>query len=531
MDKKNDKNKTYVILLVLCGVLILIIGLAVIVLGGNNKPEQSSQIPPNTSLVQTIAEQPGALSIEPLQIQMQPDASGKMSGVATVSALYRDFTVSQIQLLGHPQLAWKSDCMKAGDQIPAGQRCQITIEINENVVAPANPDNSLAPTISIVGNSSSPGGTVLPVEARANILVDNVNFASGPPIDATGAIAPAGIDPYGSPPINYNQDPVAPAQPTLTPREQFILARRQAVFNGMSPRTNATPQQKSTGGWDELNIPSSTSSLPQNMSRVVTMDRIITAALVRPYDSRASQQVIAQVDRNVYSAHGRNILIPRGSTLIGTASGGGERVAINWTQLMRPDGARFVIQASTGDAMGQAGVPGKINERIMKRYGSILLGTALNVGTAKVFDAEEEAGGGDNAQPARNNGAIISDIVRQDIQKITNDIVQRNLQRIQPIITVPAGTRITVIPTMDLVLRPMTRKEVQADRYPRTQNAGAPVPGYGVPVAAGNTNNAPGNYNTPTYDLSTPPSAPVQPVSLPPINPPATGSTPPWDAN
>src|SRR3546814_5017237 len=56
--------------------------------------------------------------------------------------------------------------------------------------------------------------------------------------------------------------------------------------------------------------------------------RVITAVLERPYDSRSSQQVVAQVDRNVYGGHGRSILIPRGSRIIGTASGENERVAI-----------------------------------------------------------------------------------------------------------------------------------------------------------------------------------------------------------
>src|SRR3546814_5005873 len=101
--------------------------------------------------------------------------------------------------------------------------------------------------------------------------------------------------------------------------------------------------------------------------------------------------------------------------------------------------------------MGQGGVPGRVNQRLMKRYGSILLGTILGGSTAAIFGAEEEAvQSGSNGQQstARNNGAIITDIVRRDIEKITLDIVQRN-QAVQPIITVPAGKRITIILTMD----------------------------------------------------------------------------------
>src|SRR3546814_18372722 len=110
------------------------------------------------------------------------------------------------------------------------------------------------------------------------------------------------------------------------------------------------------------------------MSRVVTMDRVITAVLERPYDSRSSQQVVAQVNRNVYGGHGRSILIPRGSRIIGTASGGNERVAIQWKQIITPDRARFIIQESAADAKGKGGVPGRVKPRLMKGTGRILLG-------------------------------------------------------------------------------------------------------------------------------------------------------------
>src|SRR3546814_12478167 len=74
--------------------------------------------------------------------------------------------------------------------------------------------------------------------------------------------------------------------------------------------------------------------------------------------------------------------------------------------------------ASAADAMGQGGVPGRVNQRLMKRYGSILLGTILGGSTAAIFGAEEEAvQSGSNGQQstARNNGAIITDIDRKSV--------------------------------------------------------------------------------------------------------------------
>src|SRR3546814_17865567 len=101
------------------------------------------------------------------------------------------------------------------------------------------------------------------------------------------------------------------------------------------------------------------------------------------------------------------------------------------------------VCSSDLDAMGQGGVPGRVNQRLMKRYGSILLGTILGGSTAAIFGAEEEAvQSGSNGQQstARKNGAIITDIVRRDIETILHTIVQRN-QAVQPIITVPDANR------------------------------------------------------------------------------------------
>jgi len=548
---------------IMTGVIVTAIGVAAVVIGGHEKSSGKPGYQTSTPTVADVAKQPGEISIEPLQITMVRGPDGIIRGAAAVSALFQNFNPTTTKITGDSRLAYSSEDNCLGKTIAAGSRCNVTITLNEKLTN-TNTDATIAPTLLIQGNSTTPGGDIRPVEGKASIVGGNPNAvpgAAGAPgaigtagnsILTSGQPAPGGIDPYGSPPaastiqgapgtnssVDYSQAPVPIAQKTLSPREQFMLARRQAVFSGAQPQTPPAPS-KPQGGWDELGINTSVSSNPQDMTRVVTMDRIITAALIRPYDSRASQQVVAQVDRNVYGGHGRSILIPRGSTLVGTAQGGGaERVAISWTQIIRPDGARFKLEATSGDAMGQAGVPGNVNQRLMKRYGSILLGTALNVGVAKAFGASESASGGLGGEAAKNNGAIISDIVRSDLQKITADIVERN-KAIQPVITIPAGTRITVIPTMDLQLRPLRGPEVAAVSYPRAQNAGAPAPRYDVDPGGSPSGNGGGNGGgngqggSQGITFSSPPSQQPRRKNdfLPSANAPQTGSTPPWASN
>ncbi|AXK43776.1 TrbI/VirB10 family protein [Erythrobacter aureus] len=529
MKLTDKQKKTLTISSVVGGGVIALGGLMWVIFASGDSSGSGTTLENNTPTLSSTTNHPGDVSIFPQQIAMTAGPDGVETGTATITAMYHDFNTTSIQMRGDPRLKWESDCIKIGQTLPANESCEVRISYGKSYAAAAT-DSMIVPQIVVVGNSRTAGGDAKPVEASATI---GTALPSGAPVDGVGDMLTSsgeGVDPYGpapaAPPVDYSQAPAQPVQPSLTPREQFLLARRQAVFSGANPRSAAPHASRRGGGWDELDIPTSTSSMPHDMTRVVTMDRVITAALVRPYDSRSSQQVVAQVDRNVYGGHGRTILIPRGSKLIGIAQGGAERVGISWTQLIRPDGARFVIEAESGDAMGQAGVPGKINNRLLKRYGSILLGTTLNAGVARIFDAEETASDGDLSQPARNNGAIISDIVRADLEKIVNDIVQRN-SKVLPIVTVPAGTRITVIPTMDLVLRPASRREVQAMSYPRAQNAGAAAPTY----TARDTSGQQQNGSSITFSESAGNYTGGGPNDLPPREAPPTSSTPPWESN
>jgi type IV secretory pathway VirB10-like protein len=493
----DKKQKTLIIggtLAVL--IIVLAIGMAVWVMSGN-KEEQGSGLPYNSSTPpSTASEADGSIQLTP-DIPLAVGVDGRITGFADVAALNKDFKVGSVRLTGDIRLMHNSDCLKPGLTIKAGEQCRIIITFDSSKT---DPNASPTPQLEIVGTSKTFGGTDTTIEAKARIVGTAPGAAQAQPIPGATAIpgaagtplttgsAPAGIDPYGpvapqqasaAPPVDYTQ---APAPRTLSPREQFMIARRQAVLGNVVVRNSQTNQVVSTGDWDELKIPKAVSSAPQDMSRVVTMDRIITAVLVRPFDSRLQQQVVAQVDRNVYGAMGRNILIPRGSTLVGTMQGGADRVAVVWTQIIRPDGARFVFNGSGGDAMGQAGVPGHVNNRWFQRIGAAFLGTVLKIGTAVATNPQETAGGtsvsiggsGGSGGVGRNKDAVIVDITTQGINETLAPIIAQQ-KSLAPIITVPAGTRLTIVPTQDLVMRPIERETIVRQTYPRQMNGGAQI--------------------------------------------------------
>lgn len=522
MAQTDKKSRNIIIAIAVMTLAILsAIGLAVWALSGNDEEKvNSGSYGTNTPTSTAVAQQVGSVVIQPEAIALTRTPDGKFGANAVVSALFQNFTAGTIRVNGDPRITIKSDCPTAGQILEAGRRCQVTLTLDPSSPADAG-QASVEPSLVVTGETLTPGGSKQLIETSAKITgaTPAEQAAAGaatngqiPGADGgiagaspltSGQPAPGGIDPYGpvapntSPPVNYAQAPVqnVPQQRVLTPREQFILARRQAVLGNVVRDGRQQAPQMARGDWDEIGVKKATSSLPQDMSRVVTQDRIITAVLARPFDSRQTMRVVAQVDRNVYGGSGRNVLIPRGSTVIGTMTAGAERAGVVWDQIIRPDGARFVFQGQGGDAMGQGGVPGNVNNRWARRLSVGFLGTLLKILPAVVTNPNETAGNGGvniggsgNSGVARNKDAIITDIVTQDITSQFQPLISQ-AQSIQPIVTIPAGTRLTIVPSQDLVMHEIQRETIVRQQYPRQMNGGAAISAspYQAPQGGGSS--------------------------------------------
>src|SRR3546814_10568011 len=75
------------------------------------------------------------ISIEPLQVQLQ-NGDGGIQGIATVSALFQEFTVGSVQITGGDQrYSYESECLAAGKKLDAGERCNVIVKFNESGAA------------------------------------------------------------------------------------------------------------------------------------------------------------------------------------------------------------------------------------------------------------------------------------------------------------------------------------------------------------------------------------------------------------
>lgn len=162
-----------------------------------------------------------------------------------------------------------------------------------------------------------------------------------------------------------------------------------------------------------------------NPASTVTQGSVIQCVLETALDTTRAGLARAIVSRDVRGFDGSQVLVPRGSRLIGEyqsdVAGGQNRALIRWTRLIRPDGVTIAIQSPSADTLGRAGVKGKVNSHFLERYAGAILQSALDVGvglaTRKVTNGAVilgwPNGGGSNtrAGPASDVRATVS--VRQ----------------------------------------------------------------------------------------------------------------------
>ncbi|MEQ1549495.1 MAG: TrbI/VirB10 family protein [Chakrabartia sp.] len=122
-----------------------------------------------------------------------------------------------------------------------------------------------------------------------------------------------------------------------------------------------------------------------NRETVVPQGTLIAAVLETALDSTQPGQARALVSTDVVSLHGGRILIPRGSRLFGEyrsdLGSGQNRMLVQWTRLVRPDGVTIAIESPAADRLGRAGIRGKVNTHFIERLGGALLQSAIDVGT------------------------------------------------------------------------------------------------------------------------------------------------------
>lgn len=232
--------------------------------------------------------------------------------------------------------------------------------------------------------SEPPSLYVPPVQAPVAVPAP-VEQASPAPV-AQPTPAPATRAPVGQvAPLVQPVPMVAPAPPPPAP-QRISSGSPLVIDTGAAGSPSAAP----TTGTKEPETSSTTpiarmrASAFANRSTTVPQGYLIPAVLETGFDSTKPGYARAIVSRDVRGFDGKNILIPRGSRLIGeykSAVGQSQnRAIITWTRLIRPDGMTITMESPAVDTVGRGGVPASVNTHFFARLGDALLQSTFQIG-------------------------------------------------------------------------------------------------------------------------------------------------------
>jgi type IV secretory pathway VirB10-like protein len=257
-------------------------------------------------------------------------------------------------------------------------------------------------------------------QLRQQLRLEDIRRAHSATFASTIAFAPQG----GHAETKADSDSPAPVAATVR-KEKESSAATNATENRSAPASNGDP-------------PPGTYRLDEGT--------IIETILLNRLDGEFSGPVITQVANDVYSRAGLELLIPRGSRLLGEArevNGFDQRrLAILFHRLILPNGKAVSLDKFRGlDQIGETGVVSKIDHHYLEIFGTSLALGAIG-GLAQIG-----AYGGYGYDPATGFRIGLTERMGSSAEQVLAKFLNK-----YPTIKVLEGTRIKVILTNDLNL-------------------------------------------------------------------------------
>jgi len=179
-----------------------------------------------------------------------------------------------------------------------------------------------------------------------------------------------------------------------------------------------------------------------SMDLLLLQSAMIDCALNTRVDSTTVPGMMScDATRDVYSSNGRTVLLDRGTRFTGRyeqgITRGQPRIFVVWERAVTPQGVVINLDSPGTDPLGGAGLPGKVNYRFWRRFGSAIL--------ISVF---EDAGDYAVARANRGSGTYIGNTTRSASDNAS--IVLQHSINIPPTLTKRHGDRVNIFVARDL---------------------------------------------------------------------------------
>ncbi len=209
----------------------------------------------------------------------------------------------------------------------------------------------------------------------------------------------------------------------------------------------------------------------QNLENFIAMGKIIDIVLETAINSQLPGTVRGIVSMDVFGESGVKILIPKGTRVYGsynsTVARGQSRLNVIWNRVIRPDGVMVAMAGSATDQFGRLGIEGDVDNRYGEIFSNSLLLSFVNLGTAIALEKVTTSGG--QTQVVNSNGSVATTNINpvntaaQSVIQSTTDIVKQlteGAMTLQPIVTLPQGTRMKIMVNQDITLPDYVKKKI-----------------------------------------------------------------------
>jgi len=223
------------------------------------------------------------------------------------------------------------------------------------------------------------------------------------------------------------------------------------------------------GGETEKDITNQNTIQKAISDNVIMAGNSIPAVLQTQIVSDLPGTIVARVARDVYdSISGKNLLIPRGSTLMGVYNSqtvyGDSSVQVKFVRLMRPDGSSIILPNQPGmNASGVSGLSGTVDNHWGQLVWAAALTTVFNVPAVAAQVATQQnntvctvdSNGNQTCTP--NYGQVAYSSALQSLGQTAQQVGGKTTERamnIKPTINIPSGKMFSVLVTKDTYIPP-----------------------------------------------------------------------------
>jgi type IV secretion system protein VirB10 len=221
----------------------------------------------------------------------------------------------------------------------------------------------------------------------------------------------------------------------------------------------------------EVNKLDVTAKRVQDLTTTILQGKLIYGVLETAINTDLEGTLRAIVNRDVYAEKGKNILISKGSRLIGTYQSGIQRgqhrLMITWNRVIRTDGVEIAITSKVTDQFGRSGLQGTVDNKYVEILGNSLLTSLLTIATAIATEEAANTDGftnttsttsGDTTQSGGNPSDFAIVDATQAFMDTAKQMFEDAAAATTPTMRIPQGTKLIVFVNQDLSIPPLEKQ-------------------------------------------------------------------------